>query len=507
MHNVRRISRQLFAFGTADVMVLVVNFLLLPIYTRVLRPSEYGALALLLVCEAFLKVIFRWGLDTSFMRFYYDYRDEEDRRTLASTIVIFWLVLNGAILFALLAAARPVNRLLFGSLDLLVPYTLLLINTFAGTFLFLPFSQLRIQQRARFFASMTFLRSFGTVVVRLLLVVVWRMGVTGIVLADVVITAVLFVVLGRMLLRAMSWRFSPTLLRSLLGYAFPRVPHGLLTQTMGMSDRFLLGRYLPLSEVGVYQIGSTVASTLKFYSTAFELAWFPFAYDSMRRRDARELFARLATYACVVLAFCAVALAGLGAVLVVLLLPPTFHDASRVVPLLVAGMAIQSLAWFLATSLNVAKRTQPYPLIAAVGAVTSVAANVALIPRVGLMGAALAVVLSQAAATGTTLVFAQRAYHIPYESRLAKLAGVTVAVYAAMMAVPSLNPWQLLAARGGLLVLFPIGLYVARFLQPHETQQIREFLASMLERARTGNVPDLTVGQGPQGRPLGGPGL
>ena len=37
--NVRRVSRQLFAYGTADVMVLVVNFLLLPVYTRVLDPT------------------------------------------------------------------------------------------------------------------------------------------------------------------------------------------------------------------------------------------------------------------------------------------------------------------------------------------------------------------------------------------------------------------------------------------------------------------------------------
>ena len=38
--NVRRVSRQLFAYGTADVMVLVVNFLLLPVYTRVLIASR-----------------------------------------------------------------------------------------------------------------------------------------------------------------------------------------------------------------------------------------------------------------------------------------------------------------------------------------------------------------------------------------------------------------------------------------------------------------------------------
>ena len=64
MYNVRRIARQLFAYGTADVMALAVNFLLLPVYMRVLSPVEYGALAMLLALEGVLKVVNRWGLIT-----------------------------------------------------------------------------------------------------------------------------------------------------------------------------------------------------------------------------------------------------------------------------------------------------------------------------------------------------------------------------------------------------------------------------------------------------------
>src|SRR5262245_6604447 len=135
--NVRRVSRQLLAYGTADVMVLVVNFLLLPLYTRVLSPREYGALALLLLCEAFLKVVNRWGLDSSFLRLYYDYGDvrlkpdatsEMDRRTLAATVAGFLFVTNGAIALILMAAANPINSALFGSLDFRTAYLLLVVN-------------------------------------------------------------------------------------------------------------------------------------------------------------------------------------------------------------------------------------------------------------------------------------------------------------------------------------------------------------------------------------------
>ncbi len=90
--NVRRVFGHSVVYGSADVAIQAVNFLLLPIYTRVLSPAEYGALALLLVLEAFLKPVYRLGLGTSFVRFYYDYTDERSRQTLAGTIVILLLV-------------------------------------------------------------------------------------------------------------------------------------------------------------------------------------------------------------------------------------------------------------------------------------------------------------------------------------------------------------------------------------------------------------------------------
>ena len=111
--NVRRLSRQLAAYGTADVAVLAVNVLLLPLYTRVLSTTEYGALALLLVCEALLKVVFRWGLDTSFLRFYYDCKTEDEKKTLAGTLAIAMAVVNCALTAGLILLAGPINQLLF----------------------------------------------------------------------------------------------------------------------------------------------------------------------------------------------------------------------------------------------------------------------------------------------------------------------------------------------------------------------------------------------------------
>ncbi len=479
--NVRRVSRQLFAYGTADVMVLVVNFLLLPLYTRVLDPREYGALALLLLCEAFLKVVNRWGLDQGLLRLYYDQRSEDDRRTLGSTVAAFIAIANGAIALALFALAGPVNRLLFGSGEFLSAYRWLVLNNFAGAFLFLPLTRLRVEERSGLYASLTFLRSFGTVVVRLILVIGLRMGVLGLVLADVVVTFALLGALAGTMRRMLAWRFSRPMLRELLSYGLPHVPHGLLSQVMSMVDRFVLGLYMPLQQVGIYLIGTTVAGVVKFYPVAFEAAWMPFAFDSLNRRDAPALFARMGTYAFAVLALTTVGLATLAPPTIALMLPPTYRAAIPLVPMLVLGLALQSLAWFPMTSVNVSKRTRIYPLVTAIGAAASVTANLLLIPSFGMRGAAIALIVSQLIATAATTWFAQQAYHIPYETaRLAKVVLAAVLAYAAGVAIalPSLV-LTVVARAAVVLAVFGAALAAVRFFETHEWAQIKALAARM----------------------------
>lgn len=210
----------------------------------------------------------------------------------------------------------------------------------------------------------------------------------------------------------------------------------------------------------------------------------PFAYDSLRRRDAAALFARMGTYAFAVLAFLTVALAGLAPAIIRATLPASYHGVAPIVPILVLGMAVQSLSWFLVTSLNVAKQTRVYPVITAIGAGASIAANLLLIPKFGMRGAGYALIASQLLATTVTAYFAQRAYRIPYElTRLGKTIGVGALTYVAMTLVASSAPWKTLALQAALVLLFPVGLFVLRFFQPHELGEIRRLVESQIMAA------------------------
>jgi len=82
--KIRELSKHLAIYGSGDVAIQALNFLLLPIYVKYLTKADYGVLALLASVEATAKLFFRWGVDGAFMRFWYDCEDERARQRLVS---------------------------------------------------------------------------------------------------------------------------------------------------------------------------------------------------------------------------------------------------------------------------------------------------------------------------------------------------------------------------------------------------------------------------------------
>lgn len=474
---VRRLFGHVAVYGSGEVALFAVNVLLFPVYTRVLEPAGYGALGLLLALRAFLRPLNQLGLDESFLRFHYDCETDAERQALTGTTLALIAAAAGVVLGAGLLAA-PLAAPLLGGPEHAAALRLLVVNGFLAAFLCVPHGLLRARNQAARFVRWTLGGGIGVVVLRLTFVVVLDWGVFGLMLADVAVSAVLLASLLPVAGPPAGWRWSGRLARDLLGYGGPRVPHALLRQTLGHADRLLLRLYLPVTAVGVYGAGATVANTLSLYREAFRRAWMPLAFERMSDPDAPRLFARLATVAFGVLAFATLGVALFAGPAIIWLTPPEFHAAVDVAPLLAVGVAVHALSVFLITSLNVAKRTRALPWATGAGAVVTVGANLALIPVLGPQGAALAIVAGSATLVAVLAAPAQRCWPIPYElGRLARIAGAAAGLYAVSRFGPQDASAVDVALRTGLLAAFPAALFAAGVLDRATIRHARRLLA------------------------------
>ena len=477
LDTVRRLFGHMLVYGSGEIVLFAVNFLLFPVYTRVLEPVGYGALGLLLALRAFLRPLNQLGLDESFLRFHYDCETDAERQALTGTTLLAVGAASAVVLGVFLLAAPLVSPLLGGP-EHTGALRLLAVNGFLAAFLCVPHGLLRARNEAARFARWTVGGGLGIVALRLFFVVALEWGVFGIMLADVIVSVVLLAGLLPVAGHPATWRCSWRLARDLLRYGGPRVPHAILRQTLGQADRLLLRLYLPVDAVGVYGAGATVANTLSMYREAFRRAWMPLAFERMSDADAPLQFARLATVAFGVLVFATLGVALFAGPLIRWLTLPVYHDAVDIAPLLAAGVAVHALTVFLTTSLNVTKQTRALPWATGAGALVTVAANIALIPLLGMPGAALATVAGSVTLVATLAVAAQRCYPIPYEQgRLTRIAATGAALFAAAGLGPQdASPIDVLL-RVALLAAFPLVLLAVGVLDSGTIGQARRLLA------------------------------
>ena len=485
--KIRELSKHLAIYGSGDVAIQALNFLLLPLYVRYLSKADYGVLALLASVEATVKLFFRWGVDGAFMRFWYDCADERERQRLSSTLFLFLLAANGVLLVASLVAAPFLSTRLLQSDGYTLALQLVLLNTFAIGFTFIPFHVLRIQGRAREFSGLTLARSASTLVLRLLLVVGAGLGVMGVVVADVVVTAVLLVVMLRWFIPLLRPVFAPEILRKSLAFGLPRVPHGFALQLMSVGDRFVMTRYLPVQDIGVYSIGVSFGLIEKIVLGAFEYAWAPFYYATAREPDAERVFSTITTYGVAVLALMTAGLSAIASDLLALATHGQYTAAAGIVTWTAIGVFFYGIYLLTSIGLNITARTGYYPVTTAIGAVLNIGLNFALVPGFGIIGAAWANGAAYAVQAGLAYVFSQRFYPVRYEyGRLFRAVAAALIAYLVAKQLPAMPPAAGILARGATVVaILSALLWLTRFFNADEIRALNSLRLRRDERQRT----------------------
>jgi len=511
--RVRELPTNMAIYGLGDVAISIVNFLLLGLYVRYLSADDYGVLGLLGSVEVIAKIVFRFGLDGSFMRFFYDCETEEERQRLASTIFFFLLAVNGVVLLALLAVTPLLSHAMFGSAHESTALRLVLLNTFAIGFTFIPFHVLRIERRSTTFSLLTLARSALTVVLRLVLVVGLHMAVIGVVLADLLVTAALMVVLLKWFAPLIRPMFSRADLRKSLSFGAPRVPHAAAQQVMAVADKPILTLFTTVQDIGVYSMAVSFGLTQKLFLSAFESAWAPFYYATMREPDAGRVFRIVTTYGVAVLALLTVGLSVVGRDVAEAMThgffiapdDPRWQAIGSIITWTAVGVLLQGVYLLTSIGLNITKRTEYYPVATMVAAATNVGLNFLLIPRYGIVGAGYA----NAAAYGVQAIlggiFSQRFYPVAYEwTRLARVVVIALVAYLIAHSIPSIRfervfvrsslaPLPDILVRGTAVVIVYVGLLaVSGFFHAEELATLRGMRRLLRGRTPVVTGPDTT---------------
>lgn len=391
----RQILKDAILYGVGDILTKLIAFLLIPLYTSVLAPAEYGVYQLLVLFITVTMIIGMTGMNVALFKHFVTVREDEHRRQLF-TATLVWVIISSAVIIGLAYLLEaPLSKVLTGVRGGGGLVGLAAINAGLETILLVSLLIFRMEKRPINYVSYTLVKVVIIVAANYVLLKHFGMGVTGILLAGILAD---IIILGPLLWRVghyLTWPIPPRLVASMLLWGIPFVPASLATVILTLSDRLLL-RYMDSFEAaGIYSVGYKIAGVVFLLYTAFRFAWGPYMFELARDNElANRTYPRVLTPLVGFLGIAAVGLVGISPELFDWFVGDAFH-AGRIVLVPVSVAAIfDAMNLFFGAGMQTRDRTIYIPFVTGFAAIINILLNIWLIPRFGFVGAAWATLIS-----------------------------------------------------------------------------------------------------------------
>ena len=480
----KRLVSSLGAYQIADLLAKVMAVLLLPVYTRYVTPAGYGIVETLATFVIFVSIVVRFGMIESFLRFYYSDEDADRRDALARRTAGFLIVTTTVAAVALAIPAGPLSRLVITTRD---PwdFRIAVIGIWAFTNLELAYALLRVDERLRTYAIASVSNVALTIGASLILVVGFRLGARGLLIANYGATVIVLLGLWWTMRDRLLPRTGATEpLFGLLHFGLPTVPAEASVYALSVIDRQYLIHQRHLAAAGFYSLALKLAGAVAFIVRAFQYAWPPLAYSVKDEEQAGRLYGLVTTYYVLVSGWVVAGLSLEARWILRLLAAPRFFESYRAVPWLSLGWAMYGL-WVvllvIAGRARVTRRNFPAALL---GLAVNVALLILLVPGYGIVGAGVALCGAYLAMLSFMYVLVRRVFTVRFEWR--RLAHIVLVMGAITILGDVLLPTSGavgLLTRAAAFLAIPALLFATGLAHPQELRQAR-LLMTRLRRYR-----------------------
>jgi O-antigen/teichoic acid export membrane protein len=469
--HIKRLLQHTIIYGLGNFISKGIMFLLVPLLTNTISPAEYGKLSIAQMFIGLAEVFFMLGMRQAILR--YAVKEEYTRSRVFSAGVA-WIFLASTFFFALLCATGgPVNRLLTLYSDSI--YRNMLIILVLDAFCNAPFAELQSQQRSGYYMLLRLshvIVYFGLSLY--LILALKRTDVNAILEANIAASAFQLLCSLPVYLKLYRPQMDWPLMKRMVQFGLPYVPNLIFVIIIDLIDRVLVSRWLSIEAAGYYSAAYKFANLMYILVTAFQTAWQPFFLSHLRSEQGHRLFSRVLTYYTLSAALLFIVMGLFYREIASLrlmgfsLIGPQYVQGLSVVPVLLLAYVFCGVYMNFLVGIYAKEKTVYIPLITFAGAALNVGVNYWAIPRFGIMGAALATLLSYAVMALLLYPVSMRLQRIHYEwDRIAKIVLAVLIVYLPGFFIGAFLPKMICAT------LFLPALYAMRFFNAEELGRVR----------------------------------
>ncbi|KKG31710.1 flippase [Methanosarcina mazei] len=425
----KKIIKDSSIYSVNNILTSVVSLFLLPLYTRIFVPADYGIIDILNIVVILLSTTISLEISQAVGRFTVDKKDNHEKAAYFSTALFFVFITYTLFVIIAVLNSGYLSQLILDSNEKSKIVTVAFLSMWSnGLFNFIK-GQLRWLSRSVKYSIVSFSYSLISILVTIFLVLVMKIGVIGIFYG-------LFI--GGFTCSLLSFYYVKDLfifvfnrekLVEMLEFSTPLVPSSISVFLFVYIDRIMIKQMMTFNEIGLYGVGYKIASIMSLLIGGTQMALTPMIYNHYKEKNTPLELARIFHY---FILFAFTIILGMSLFtkeILVMFTAPSYYEVAEVIPFLVVSIFFSGIYVF-APGLWIMKKTKFIALINMGTAVLNIILNYLLIPIWGIKGAAIATLIGSFIAFYINQVLSQRYYPIIYSWRKTTYClGIIVLIY------------------------------------------------------------------------------
>lgn len=416
MSSVKKFALHYSHFLTGSLLIQLLGLISFPIVTRVLTVEQYGILGLITTTMFLMLCFAKAGLSDGIIRFYKQYNTSREKLTeFASTIVIRGLILSGAVTLVFILAFPSVGRILNISQEYYLYFMIMAAYLFVRPLNIIVMNVLRIAEKTVFYNVVNVISKILSLGLSLSLLIYIIEDFYGYFIGLVIAEFIVFFILFRWFLsrhKVVPTAVSGDLAVRLMKFGAPLLLTELSFLLLTYIDRYMIIAYMGEGALGVYSVGSNLASyvtEILMFSLSYSVIPIYIGIYEKEGKEKTEVFLSRCMHYILIAVFAVVA--GFTATLedmLTILTSEKYVAAAEFSHFILLGSLFLGMNSILRAGLYLKKDTVSILAIMFGSLALNFVLNIFMIPKYGITGAAVAQLITCTTAALLTIFLSFR---------------------------------------------------------------------------------------------------
>jgi O-antigen/teichoic acid export membrane protein len=396
---------------TANIATLLLGFVQVPILTKGLGAGLYGTWSLINITVSLIVPFAMLSFSVSIVRFLSAEKDinkiKEDFFSACSIVFISGVVFSLLLFFLSDYLAASIFKDAGSSSYIKLGSVLILLNSLYPVLL----AFFRMRRKIGLYSILDLSQNvlqFSLVVAVILLG--YKLG--GVITAFVISGILAIMISLFIILRQTGFKLPKfSHMKSYLKWGIPLTPNAAILWIVAVSDRYIVSYFLGVTAAGVYSAAYSIGQYASFVLMPLGIVLYPTiskAYDEGNLDETSNYLKYSFKYLMMIAIPAAFGLSILAKPLLQILTTPEFVVGSSVVPFVAFGAVFYCFYQICAYIINLVGKTQITVVLLGTSAILNVVFNLIFIPRMGIIGAAIATLIAYGVLGMLTLVVTRR---------------------------------------------------------------------------------------------------